>query len=1071
MRLVPLTTLLALSAPATAATLKIPAQYSTLNEALASAVNGDTIELTNVTLVEDASIIPFTGAGLTIRKKGANATIRGTLTVRAGNKLTLDGLTFDGNGGRLIDAPNDAFLTLIDTDVRNGQAPIDEYGGGIQQYGGTLDITGGVFEDNASFGGGAVYTENTAVTVTGSTFKNNDGNFGGGDLAVGFGPLIVTGTTHDGSQAAGFGGAAILYGGPGDFTLDGVLIENQVGGGGSGGAILVSEADLIVRDSTFRANSSGGMGAAMAIWQTVALIEDSVFDANVANGEGGALSIAQDSTVDIQRTDFQANSSTAAGGGAIASANAAALTIRESTFTANTALGPNPAGGGAVSVAYTPALDIDGSTFCQNSAGPGRGGGVFIDSVNAANVYNNVFAENSAGQAGGAILGAGATSNVTVINNHFLGHTSAGSGEVLRSSFDAKTTFVNNLVVANGGGGPGALISLNTAATRMDYNLYGLNSGIKYGGLAVTGPNSLHAVLPLLVSYTADGDCSNDIVVPTQASPAINSGDRGIADDDGTRSDIGAFGGPGAPVIDVDQDSDGVLMVDDCDDQNASVYPGAPESCDGLDTDCDGIVPTDELDLDGDTWLGCTGDCDDADPTRNPSTAWYLDADADGFGDATSPGAPQCPDLPGYVTDDTDCDDSDSDEHPGALWYLDGDGDSYGNPDVSLTQCNQPAGYVSNAGDCDDSDSSSTPDAIWYTDNDDDGFGDASDSIEACQAYPGVVADATDCDDSNPFIFPGADESCEDGLDTNCDGVGGPTSDEDGDGATFAEESGESDPCIADTDGDSILDGQELGLDTDADGTFDALDTDDDGDGLDTSSEAGQGDTDGDGIPDYVDADDDGDGVSTADELAHGDTDGDGTDNYLDPDDDGDGLQTIFEDLDGDGDWTNDDEDEDGTATYLDPDEPADPTLDADSDGVSDFEERALGTDPNNADSDGDGTPDDEEVGDSASPTDTDGDGVIDALDDDDDGDGVPSIDEGDQDTDGDGTPDRLDSDSDNDGVNDGADPAITDNGADGTGPAPELPDYGCGCASSPGVGHGLLPLLGLLALRRRRRG
>ena len=78
-------------------------------------------------------------------------------------------------------------------------------------------------------------------------------------------------------------------------------------------------------------------------------------------------------------------------------------------------------------------------------------------------------------------------------------------------------------------------------------------------------------------------------------------------------------------------------------------------------------------------------------------------------------------------------------------------------------------------------------------------------------------------------------------------------------------------------------------------------------------------DTDADGIFDYIDFDDDGDNVPTAFELdvfnADGDnnpltnpldTDQDGIPNYLDSDDDGDGILTVDEDLNGDLDPTND---------------------------------------------------------------------------------------------------------------------------------------------------------------------
>jgi PKD repeat protein len=43
-------------------------------------------------------------------------------------------------------------------------------------------------------------------------------------------------------------------------------------------------------------------------------------------------------------------------------------------------------------------------------------------------------------------------------------------------------------------------------------------------------------------------------------------------------------------AISPDADGDGVAVPADCDDNNAAVYPGAPEKCDGLDNNCNGQV-------------------------------------------------------------------------------------------------------------------------------------------------------------------------------------------------------------------------------------------------------------------------------------------------------------------------------------------------------------------------------------------------------------------------------------------------------------------------------------------------
>ena len=60
-------------------------------------------------------------------------------------------------------------------------------------------------------------------------------------------------------------------------------------------------------------------------------------------------------------------------------------------------------------------------------------------------------------------------------------------------------------------------------------------------------------------------------------------------------------------VVIVDADGDGFLSNEDCDDNDATVYPNATETCDGIDNNCDGEID-EEL-----------------------TTRFYSDSDGDGF--------------------------------------------------------------------------------------------------------------------------------------------------------------------------------------------------------------------------------------------------------------------------------------------------------------------------------------------------------------------------------------------------------------------------------------------------------
>ena len=184
--------------------------------------------------------------------------------------------------------------------------------------------------------------------------------------------------------------------------------------------------------------------------------------------------------------------------------------------------------------------------------------------------------------------------------------------------------------------GAAALDSATACMSDVDGDGYGDASPVMQGVAVGSDCNDGNATIhPNATEIPADGVDSN-----------CNNIERCYLDAD--RDGFGNSQGTTVGSEDTDCDDDGESYNrEDCNDLVASIYIDAPESCNNLDDDCDGLV---------DEGSGSLA------PVNAP--AWYVDADGDGFG-GDSIYVLQCDQPQGYVASSNDCNDLTADISPG----------------------------------------------------------------------------------------------------------------------------------------------------------------------------------------------------------------------------------------------------------------------------------------------------------------------------------------------------------------------------------------------------------------------
>jgi hypothetical protein len=833
---------------------------------------GVTVSTGGTVVVDTCAFPPHTVANHGAGIFGDAAHITVTSSTFAG--LYANDTTLSADGGAIA-TTGASVLSVTDSSFTSCHAT-DQAGAIDIKAGGAATLTRCTFDQDLApgQGGGAVRVINGALNVVDSTFTRNSntavgtGNGGGAILSTDS-VLAISGSVFDANTAANAGGAVRVAGAGGNATITATRFHANTAAI-AGGAMSVSYSALgsqafVLRNSVLDANTTtadpSAAGGIYAQFVGTITLTDNVFTNNVSKNASANFQYA---------------------GGALMVYQSGTLTGLRNQFCDNRGL----FGGGATTYNMSGATTWSNNLFVGNQ-GDYDGGGLDSSGGDVAQVRNNVFLDDAApGQYGGGALWSDGT---TTFSGNIVASTRNGYGVQGYSPFGGTINLTYDDWWLNVPGNtynttaPSSvtndfvnpmLWSWNAAADDCagDFRIR-YTSPLRNDGDPATAQKDLDGSANDIGLYggpnadpaawvDADTDGYPWVYDCDEANPALHPNATELCN--GIDDDCDALIDETAPVWYADADNDGfgatatstsactapvgyVALPGDCDDANAAIRPGATETCDGADQDCDGSVD------------------------EGAGSAWHADADGDGYGSAASLVA--CTQPTGTVADGTDCDDTDAAVHATGTRFTDSDGDAYGNGAVQV--CGQPAGTAAVGGDCNDAAAAIHPGATeicdgldqdcdsqvddgvtttFHRDADNDGYGSPTVTTQACSAPAGHVADGTDCDDASAIAHPGASEVCN-GRDDDCDGTvdDGLLStfyaDTDGDG--FGDPSVSSSACTApagfvavgtdcdDADGTAYPGAPEAcdGVDDDCDGSIDDnvvqvtwyADTDDDG--------------------------------------------------------------------------------------------------------------------------------------------------------------------------------------------------------------------------------------------------
>ncbi len=440
---------------------------------------------------------------------GGGVHLRDTAGTFVGNTVEAN-TAFDGGGLYAFDGSMTISENLF---VGNHATTTDENthgagsgGGGVWLRGSPV-LTGNVVQDNlSSYNGGGVFILQGSASVSGNLIAGNHCDEDGGGVYTNHSNTPFTGNTVSGNSASDDAGGLRVYIGWMDI-IDNVFEYNTAGD--DGGAQKMSHSSNYVEGNHYEGNATGDAGGGLELDNETADVIGNTFIGNTASRGGGFHSWTNEGQFEITDNYFEDNSATYCGGGLAFDNDPHLITITNAVVVGNTAVD-----GGAVCLTEK---ELDDGSFHENNI-------LF---------RNSIFVGNSASDDGGAfyVKRGHLQLDFVVAHDNVAG---TASGFAMKPLGSAE---VSNSIISGHSGGT-FIVAEEDGTIEFSWSDLWDNDGAFVDTVDPVGDDGNIAVDPEFV------DPGDDDFNLEAGSPCEDAGDPGISDVNGTRADMGAYGGP-----------------------------------------------------------------------------------------------------------------------------------------------------------------------------------------------------------------------------------------------------------------------------------------------------------------------------------------------------------------------------------------------------------------------------------------------------------------------------------------------------------------------------------------------